>query len=197
MEQSSVKEIWKDVVGYEGLYQVSNLGNIKSLDKYVNTKGNKLKLHKGKILKPKKRPRGYLEVSLYKDRKPKSIQIHRLVAIAFIPNPENKPHINHKKPVTEEFCDNSVNNLEWCTPKENMIYAFKCGRVNAKGKDSVSSKTVLQYDLNGNFIREWDCTMDIQRELGFANTDISGCCLGKRKTAYGYKWRYKARALKQ
>lgn len=191
MEHMEKNEIWKDIKGYEELYQVSSLGRVRSKDKLINSRGNKKRLHRGIILRPKKKKSGYLEVSLYKDKKHKSIQVHRLVAETFIPNPQNKPEVNHKKVVTNDFCDNSIYNLEWCTREENMQHSFKYGnRIVAKSRNSTSSKAVQQYTTDGKLMKKWFCTMDIQRELGIPNSHISACCLGKRKTAGGYKWKY-------
>ena len=131
---------------------------------------------------------GYSIVGLSKNGKLKTRTIHRLVAETFIDNPNNYPVINHKDC---NKTNNNVNNLEWCTQKQNVMESFKNGLQKApKGKESTSSKKVIQYDIEGNFIKTWDCTMDIQRELGIANQHISACCLGKNKTSNGYLWRY-------
>ena len=118
-------EIWKPIKGYEGLYEVSNLGNIRSLDRYIEQKqfsGTIFKrLYKGKILKPQLRNSGYLMVNL----KNKQIVVHRLVAETFIENPENKPYINHKDACRTNNC---VSNLEWVTHSENVQYGVKNGR---------------------------------------------------------------------
>ena len=119
-----MEEIWKDVVGYEGLYQVSNYGRVKSLPKIHKTTKNYNKLGyitKEKILRQRKTQRGYFIVTLYKDQKGKSLYVHRLVANMFILNKDNKPCINHKN---GDKKDNKVTNLEWCTYSENMIHAY-------------------------------------------------------------------------
>ena len=131
---------------------------------------------------------GYPIIRLSKNSKLSTKLVHRLVAEAFIPNPNNYPVINH---IDCKKTNNNVNNLEWCTQKHNVRESFKNGLQKApKGKESTCSKRVEQYDLEGNFIRIWDCTMDIQRELGINNSYISSCCLGKKKTSHGYIWRY-------
>lgn len=168
-------EIWKDIKGYEGLYQVSNLGRVKSL-------GNN-KRRKEKILKQVEDGGGYLFVLLCKNGKGKMFKVHRLVAQAFTPNPNNYPQVNHKD---ENKQNNCVWNLEWCDCKYNINYGTGIERRIEK-----VSKTVLQYDLNGNFIREFLSGTEVQRQLGFGFQHISHCCLGKRKTAYGFIWRYK------
>jgi hypothetical protein len=113
-------EIWKDVVGYEG-YQVSNLGRIKSLDKRVNVSGflkyPTTKIRKGKILRQSKDKDGYLKVALFKDREKKYLRVHRIVAMTFIPNPENKKTVDHKNTIVD---DNRVENLSWMTHKQQL-----------------------------------------------------------------------------
>lgn len=131
---------------------------------------------------------GYPIISLSKNGKLKTKTIHRLVAETFIPNPNNYKVINH---IDCDKTNNNVNNLEWCTQKHNIIESFKNELQKAPiGKDSNCSKEVEQYDLQGNLIKRWDCTMDIQRQLGIANQLISACCLGKSKTSNGFIWRY-------
>ena len=170
-----MKEIWRDIVGYEGLYQVSNTGKVRN--------------KKRKILKPQLFSCGYLYVALYKNRKMKYFRIHRLVAQAFIPNPNNYPIVNHRD---ENRQNNLVENLEWCDQKYNVSYGTATERRAKTNTNHPSySKIVLQYDLNGNFIKEWPSTMEIQRQMGYTNTNISACCLGKYKQRYGFKWQYK------
>lgn len=169
-----MEEQWKDIFGYEGLYQISNYGRVKSL-----------KYGKEEILKPIKDKKGYLHVHLRKDGMEKHHRIHRLVANAFIPNEDLfKTDINHK----DENKENNVwSNLEWCDKTYNNNYG---GR--NKGIAISLSKQVQQYSKDGKtLIKTFQSTMEIQRQLGFANTHISECCLGKQKTAYNYVWKYK------
>ena len=164
------KEYWKPVVGYEGLYEVSNLGRVKSY------------YFKGtiKIITPSINRGGYLQITLCKDKKKKNHLIHRLVAEAFLPNPLNLPQVNHK---SENKLDNSVENLEWCDAKYNINYGTAIKRSAEK-----RSKTVFQYDLNGNFIKEWKSESDCRRN-GFKG--VSSCCLGKLKQHKGFIFKYK------
>lgn len=171
-----MEEIWKDIEGFNGDYWVSNLGRVKSVRKNI-------------ILKKSITNRGYEKAALYKNKKGyKYFLIHRLVANAFIPNPDNLPQVNHKD---ENKTNNCVNNLEWCTQEYNINYGTgtrRCQLANTNGK---LSKPVLQYTLEGIFIKEWKSTMDVQRNLGFNHANISRCCRGKYAYAYGYIWKYK------
>lgn len=175
-----MNEIWKDIVGYEGLYQISNLGNVKSLD-YRRT-------GKERILKPVTDSVGYLHVVLCKNRKLKTFNIHRLVANAFLENPDHKSDVNHKD---EDKTNNCVDNLEWMTRKENINYGTHNERVSRSIiNHKAISKLVLQFTKNGEFVKEWPSMHQIERELGFYNCNISQCCNGKRKTAHGYVWKF-------
>lgn len=190
-------EIWKDIEGYEGLYQVSNLGNVKSLSKEKTTKLIGIFKTKEKILSKGKDSRGYYSVVLYKNKIKKDISVHRLVAMAFIPNPENKPTVNH---IDGNKCNNNVENLEWCTYQENTQHAYRTGlNPILKGKDNPMygrhaenhnhSKPVEQYDLEGNFIKKWVNMREAEIALNIARGKVSACCNGNQKTAGGYIWK--------
>lgn len=170
------KEIWKDVKGFEGLYQVSNLGRIKSLQFYVRG----MYIKREKILKPCDNGNGYKIIYLMKNKKRNVRYIHRLVAIAFIKNPKNYKCINHKD---ENKKNNCVENLEWCTHKYNNNYG------NHKSKISKSRmKRVIQYDKNMNLIKIWDGVRLAMKEM--KSYHICSCCKGKIKYSGGYIWRY-------
>ena len=153
----------KDIKNYEGLYAITSCGKVWS--------------YRSKIfLKPQVEKNGYLTVGLYKNGQKKVYFIHRLVSEAYIPNLEGLPQVNHKD---ENKANNCLQNLEWCDASYNINY----GTRNEKIK-----KPILQYDLDGNFIREWPSATDVGIEVC---GNICNCLKGRQKTAYGYKWKYK------
>lgn len=166
-------EEWRDIEGYGGLYLVSSFGRVKSLGRWVNAKSDSVKFIKERILQPGKTTWGYLQVGLWKDGKQKIYKVHKLVANAFIPNPDNLETINH---INEDKTDNRVENLEWMTNKDNKRYS--------------SAVAVNQFTLSGEFIKTWDCIREIGYHLGFSYGNICLCCKGKRNSAYGFIWRY-------
>lgn len=186
-------EVWKslDFMGYPD-YEISTLGRVKSLN-YRHT-------GKEKILKYGKGSKGYLFVNLYKDGKRKLFRVHKLVSLAFIPNPLNLPQINHKDENKE---NNKVENLEWCTVIQNLNYGTRNERVSKsnKGKPKseehkqnlrkANSKPILQFSLSGEFIREWDSATSASKELNIYQSNITNCCKSKLKTCGGFLWKYK------
>ena len=166
------EEIWCPIKGFEGQYQVSDQGRVKSL-----------KFDKERILKTGITTDGYLIVGLCKNGEHKWYSVHRLVALAFIPNPDNLPQVNHKD---EDKDNNSVQNLEWCDQKYNCNYGTRNQRQAEK-----LSKPVLQFTKDGEFVKEWKSTKDVQMNLGYFHSNISNCCTGKRKSAYNFIWKYK------
>lgn len=179
-----MEEIWKVIDEYPD-YMVSNMGRIKSL-----------KLGKEKILTPRQRC-GYPFVTLFKDCKRKQTNIHRLVAQAFIPNPDNKPCIDH---INTDRTDNRVENLRWVTHKENSnnpltikkMHSANIGEKNNMynkcGKHHFRSKPILQLTPYGEFLKKWECTTEPSKKLKYSQGNIWACCKGERKTAYGYVW---------
>lgn len=178
-------EEFRDIKDYEGLYQVSNYGRIKSL-------------RNDRILKCCYNTYKYLTVWLSNEGKSHCYQIHRLVAEAFIPNPENKPTVNH---ISGNKCDNRTCNLEWNTYSEQLKHAYKnnlrekpYGSKNTMfgkvGEKNHRSKQVCQYDKNGRIIKIWGNTYEIVRKLGLKQTGINRCCLGKTKMYKGFIWKY-------
>lgn len=177
-------EIWKDIKGYEGIYQVSSEGRVRSLDR-IGERGYR---YKGKILTPRPNKRGYMWVVLVG----KNYAVHRLVAQTFIPNPNNYPIVNHKD---ENPSNNCVENLEWCDAKYNCNYGTankRRGETLGYDKDNPYSKSVLQYTKEGVLIKKWDSQAEAARQLGVRQGNISSCCMGLRCTAYGFIWKYAA-----
>ena len=182
-------ENWKDIKGYEGFYQVSDCGRIKSLERDVYRQNGTFHHHlKEKILVPILDKDGYQYVNLSKNGKRKVMTIHRLVAMAFLPNPENKSQINHKNEIKT---NNVVENLEWCTASYNINFGTRTersiqNRRSYKLGDNPSAKPVFCVELNKKF----DCAKSAQEELGIDRMSIGKACRGKRKTAGGFHWRY-------
>lgn len=180
-------EIWKNIEGYEN-YQVSNLGRVKSL--------NYKRLGREQILKPYLNNNGYYYVNLSRKSKTKMSYIHRLVAQTFIPNTLGTTEVNH---ISTDRTDNRVENLEWCTHKENMNNPLTKDNMKKNssskgkfGKSSNRSKAVVQFTVDNIFLKKWDCAKDAQRQINVNNSAISMCCHNKKKhsTAGGYKWKY-------
>lgn len=170
-----MKEIWKDIEEYEGIYQVSNLGRVKSVDR-LDGSNHRLK---GKIKSTSIRPNGYENVILFKNSKRKGHSVHRLVAQAFISNTDNKPEVNH---IDENKTNNQASNLEWVTAKENMNHGTRTHKVMLK-----MSKKVYCFETDKTYIN----ARYASEELGVSRKSICDICLGKYKQAKGYTFRYK------
>lgn len=188
-----MEEIWKWIDGYKNMYQVSNLGRIRSVDRdvYCEVSPNKLQHIFGKVLKQGLNHKGYPIVYLSKDGKQKTITVHRLVAKAFIKNPLNLPQVNHK-----DGCktNNQVDNLEWCDNSYNQKHAWKNGlqpsyeENNGRGRPA---KAVAMLDLNtGEVLRTFETLASVKRETGINQFNVRSVCLGIRNHAGGYDWKF-------
>lgn len=180
-------EIWKDVAGYEGLYQVSNLGRVKSL-KYRKKNEERV------LARYQRKEKDYIRVQLWHGGKLKFAQVHRIEYEAFYgPIPEGM-EVNH---INEDKTDNRLENLNLMTRKENANWGTAIERNSAKRKNTKafrrSARPVLQFNLDGSFIQEWPSQKEIERQLGFAQRNISAACrqLAHHNTAYNYVWRFK------
>ena len=171
-------EEWKDIKDYEGKFQVSSYGNVRNINYY----GTGII----KIVNQRPNENGYMVVSLSKNKKTKPCKVHRLVAETFLPNPENLPEVNHKD---ENKTNNRVENLEWKTHRGNCNHGTRNERIFEKTTNGKCSKKVLQFSKSGEFIREWPSVMECSRN-GYDFRNVSACCNGKRKTAYGFRWEY-------
>ena len=170
-----MNEVWKDIKGYEGVYQVSNLGHVKGLSRFVNCPLNCKRLIKENTIKPELTKQGYISIKLYKNNTGKHFQVHRLIADAFIPNSENKNCINHINGIKT---DNRLENLEWMTYSENNKHAYDTGL--KKTRKVICIETSIMYKS----MREAGKLLNI----GFQ--DIWGCCNSHKKTAGGFHWQY-------
>lgn len=189
-----MKEIWKPIPidGYEDIYEVSNLGRVRSIDRYVNC-NNGVRFCKGHILKPAINNWGYQHITLCKQQKLHTFRLCRIVAKAFVPNPDNLPCINHK----DECKTNDVyTNLEWVSYETNNNYGTRNERIGDKQKgiykpsckshNEASKKTVMCVETGEVF----QSLSEIQRTKGYCIQNISAACRGKIKTAYGKRWKF-------
>lgn len=188
----SAQEIWLPVIGYEGLYEVSNFGNVKALSRPTYKRKQPIPVRK------QLDRYGYHYVPLRLNGRTKNVKVHRLVAMAFIPNPINKSDVNH---IDGNKQNNHVSNLEWSTVKENVRHAHNIGlrtmdhlialsKTKKLGKNA-NAKRVLQYNLDGAFIREWSCLWEAV--LSFhkkSNITIGKACREGMGIAYGFRWKY-------
>lgn len=184
---NEIEEIWKPIEGFEG-YEVSSLGRVRSLDREKVSNNGNTRIYKGRLLSQRVSNNGYKMVMLSNAGKSKNCTVHRLVAKAFISNPQNLPQVNH----INEFdkTDNRVENLEWMSAKDNCNYGTRNQRqVEKRLNNPQRSKQVHQYTLDGNLIKIWLSSRECDRN-GFNQAAVSRCCLGKQKQHKGFKWKY-------
>jgi len=179
------EENWKDVIGFEGLYQISNLGSLKSYNKSFKLAHGGLCVTKGRDLKFTIRS-GYCLVILRRDKKRYTYSVHRLVADHFTTNPENKPQINHKNGIKT---DNRIGNLEWVTRSENVIHSYLVlKRKASRTTGSLNKIPVSQKTLSGEFIKKFSSITKASNYTGIKRHQISWCLNGKRKSVNGFLW---------
>jgi len=182
-------EKWKNILELDSNYQISNFGNVKRLSHFILRKNGRKQTFTERLLSPTIDRRGYTKFYT----RGKTFRIHQLVAKYFIPNPENKPTVNH---IDGNKSNNRSSNLEWNTSSENIKHAYDTGlrvgsMIKMTGKNHPRSKVVFQYTMNMVFINSYNGTCEASRETGIYQSGISLCCNGKKKHAGGYKWRYK------
>lgn len=197
------REEWRPVKGYEGLYEVSSFGRVRSVDRNVRYVNGNIHHRKGKFLSQYIRPDGYVQIEISKDNNKRQVTAHRLVAEAFIPNPDNLPQVNHRN---EDKTANYPDNMEWCNSKYNNNFGTKPQRISKKlsGRNHTNvsilkmretkrskMKPVLQYTLDGEFVAEYESQRAAQRQTGTNESHIGRCCRGECNYAGGFIWRYK------
>ena len=176
-------EIWKPVKGYENCYEVSDAGRIRSLDRTIVFKDGRKRKFYGQILNTQSTNNsGYITVGLHDTGSAKTVLLHRVVAEAFIDNPNGYEEVNH---IDQNKFNNSASNLEWCTHKENVNHGDEIERGAIKQR-----KSFRQLDMDGNLIRVWNGFKKMQRETGFERKSVYECCIGKRESYKGYRWEY-------
>ena len=192
-----MEEQWKDIAGFEGYYQISSMGRVKSVERYIQQTDGMKRPYKipERILKPKKKPNGYMGVGLAMGGKVQNSLIHRMVAEAFIPNPDNLPTVNHKN---EDKTDNRMENLEWCSVAYNNTYGTRLERTSKQPHNH----PVIMLDIEGNQLRRFQSVCEAARHLISDGRSIVGkkitansiraVCQHKaqRHTAYGYRWEF-------
>lgn len=183
----NIDEIWLPVVDYIN-YEVSNLGNIRSKNRSTTNSNGITHTYKSINLKPSINKYGYYYVDLYANGNKRKMTVHRIVAIAFIPNPDNKPEVNHKDGIKANC---TVSNLEWLTHAENNRHAFDTGlNIGMFGSDNPKSKPIIQLDKAGNVLNRFPSINEAQVKTGILRSHISECCRGKAMSAGGYVWNF-------
>lgn len=188
----TIVEEWKDILNWEGLYQESSFGRIKTTQRYINKKDGNTAIIQSKIRALVSSGNGYFKIVLYRGGIGRTYWVHRLIAETFLPNPENKPQVNHKWGIKT---DNRVSELEWATAAEDHLHAEKVlghrwdKGIRRKGKDHAQSRRIKQINIKtGAVIKIWDCVSDVIRAK--IAISASACALGKLNSSGGFKWKY-------
>lgn len=186
-----MQEIWKDINEFEGYYMISSYGRVKSVIRTVKScdRIGGYRTVNERIMSTRIDKYGYLTVKLNKDGHFKHCTIHRLLAQAFIPNPNNLPSINHKD---ENKLNSTISNLEWCSVQYNNLYNHRQEKIAIKLRENnKTGKAILQFDACGNIINEFSSLRDLNRKLGVSRTEVRNCCIGNRSSYHGCMWKYK------
>lgn len=186
-------EVWKPISGYEGFYEVSNLGRIRSLERIVECSDCRKRKIKDRTLKGSSYSGGYSGVTLHKDGCTKSVNIHRIVAEAFVPNPLEKEEVNHKD---ENPSNNHATNLEWVSHKENINYGTRTERAR-ETTTKLQGKAVQQFSKDGKLVAEYESLSAAGNATGTHVPNILKCAKGIYKTAGGYIWKYKNETMEE
>lgn len=186
-----MEEVWKEVPGYEGYYEISSFGRVRSADRNVIYRDGQVHFIKGRSRRPNINNRGYYYLPLNKDGKHWYAKVHRLVAMAFLPNPLNLPEVNHKD---GNKLNNHADNLEWCTHSENHKHLYKMGNSNIDYERERRKRKILQLDMKtGEVVGSWNSIIEAERHYNKTNpkpTNIWSCLKGHSCSAYGFKWKY-------
>lgn len=187
-----MNEEWRPVKGFEGIYEVSNLGRVRGIDRKIVLKTGRVMPWKGRERKKVLDHRGYLRVMLSNgEKREHSRLVHRMVAEAFIPNPGNLPEVNHKD---ENKTNNRVDNLEWCTHRANSRYGSRGARIGAWHLQNSPRRTPInQLDMDGNYLQTFPSQGQAARQVNGSQGTIHMALSGRRKSAYGYRWEYARR----
>ena len=182
-----MEEVWKAIEGYEGIYEVSSLGRVRSIDRDIYQVGRWGKVMKvrqpGKMI-AQHANNGYKRVALYRDGQGKWSFVHRLVATAFVPNPDDKPYINHKD---ENRSNNVPENLEWCTMAENNLYG---GHVERTQSANIANRQAIeQVDASGNVVATFESITSAAHQTGIPISSVSQCLSGKLRQTHGFTFR--------
>lgn len=182
------KKLWNPIPAYEALYEVSNEGEVRSIA-YLSSRTNRIiPRHAPRMLRQETSHDGYKRVVLSSNGIHRHFSVHRLVAMAFVPNPYKMPQINH---IDENPANNRADNLEWCSGKQNCNHGGHCQRIAIRQTNNPSrSISVNQFDRDGKFMKQYPSTREAERQTGIACEQISRCCKGKNLHAGGYRWKY-------
>ena len=181
VNSDTTMEEWRAIKGYEGIYEVSSNGRVRAIERFVSGRRGMVRGH---IVAAQKQKTGYMRICLSKDHKKTYFSVHRLVAEAFVSNPNNYPCVNH---LDEDRANNKSSNLQWCTYAQNNNYGTRCSKISETQR--CRGKSFMKIDNNNNIVAIYR-TMAEAQELGFDRSGIWKCLTGKKYTYLGFKWEY-------